>query len=68
MLFHCGTRLVETFRELYHDALTFEGNRAIVLRATTDLPVAPLKHCISIALTYHQRKKFPLLGTTTRQR
>lgn len=48
--------------ELYPDTFEFEGNRAIVLRETTELPVAPLKHCISLALTYHRRKKLPLLG------
>ena len=47
---------------LYPNTLTFEGNRAIVLHKTADLPIAPLKHCISIALTYHRRKKLPLLG------
>ena len=62
LLFHCGTTLVDTFKELYHDALNFEGNRAIVLHKTADLPIAPLEHCISLALTYHRRKKLPLLG------
>ena len=65
LLFHCGTKLVDTFKELYHDTFNFEGNRAIVLHETADLPIAPLKHCISIALTYHRRKKLPLLGATT---
>ncbi len=62
LLFHCGTRLVDTFKELYRDALTFEGNRAIVLHKNAELPIVPLKHCISMALTYHRRKKLPLLG------
>lgn len=62
LLFHCRTRLVETFRELYPDTFEFESNRAILFRETTELPVAPLRHCISLALTYHRRKKLPLLG------
>ena len=62
LLFHCRTKLVDAFKELYRDALTFEGNRAIVLHKTADLPIVPLKHCISMALTYHRRKKLPLLG------
>ncbi len=62
LLFHCGTKLVDTFKEHYRDALEFEGNRAIVLHETAELPVTPLKHCISLALTYHRRKKLPLLG------
>ena len=59
LLFHCGTRLVDTFKKLYRDMLEFEGNRAIVLHETVELPVTPLKHCISLALTYHRRKKLP---------
>ena len=62
VLFHCRTKLVATFQELYRDAFKFEGNRAIVLHRTADLPIAPLQHCISMALTYHRRKKLPLLG------
>ena len=66
LLFHCATRLVDTFKELYPEALEFEGNRAIVLHKSEDLPITPLKNCISIALTYHRRKKLPLLGATPR--
>ena len=65
LLFHCGTTLVGTFKELYPDSFKFEGNRAIVLHKTAELPIAPLKHCICLALTYHRRKKLPLLGATT---
>lgn len=54
VLFHCRTRLVDTFRELYPDTFEFEGSRAIVLREITELPVTPPKHCISLALTYHR--------------
>ena len=62
LLFHCRTKLVETFKELYPDTFEFESNRAILFRETTELPVAPLRHCISLALTYQRRKKLPLLG------
>ncbi len=60
--FNCKTNLIDTFRELYPDTFTFAGNRAIVLAADEPLPEAELKHCFSLALTYHQRKKLPLLG------
>ena len=30
MYFHCKTKLVQTFKELYRDKFKFEGNRAIV--------------------------------------
>lgn len=60
--FHCGTKLVETFKELYGDTLKFEGNRAIVLREHDRIPVRELKQCILLALTYHNRKHLPMLG------
>ena len=62
MYFHCLTSLVDTFRELHRDELHFEGNRAIVFHEDDDVPVDELKHCISLALTYHDRKHLPLLG------
>lgn len=57
LYFHCQTSLVETYRELYPDTFTFEGNRAIVLDAKKPLPQAELRHCIEMALTYHKAKR-----------
>ncbi len=62
LYFHCQTKLVDTFKELYNDALLFEGNRAIVFPLNSALDVDVVKHCIFLALTYHQRKHLPLLG------
>jgi hypothetical protein len=62
MYFHCGTRLVDTFKELYRDRMKFEGNRAIVFDEDDEIPVEELKHCIALALTYHKRKHLPMLG------
>lgn len=55
--FHCQSGLVDTFRTIYPDTFTYEGNRAIVLAATDRLPVRALGHCIALALTHHARKK-----------
>ena len=60
--FICNTSLVDTFKELYGDVFTFEGNRAIVFGETDEVPVDELKHCISLALRYHRVKHLPLLG------
>lgn len=60
--FHCTTKLVDTFKELYRDTFTYEGNRAIIFNLQDNVPEAELAHCISLALTYHQRKKLPMLG------
>lgn len=62
MYFHCKTTLVDTFKELYRDRFKFEGNRAIVFDENDAIPVEELKHCIALSLTYHQRKKLPMLG------
>jgi len=62
MYFHCKTKLVDTFRELYQDKFKFEGNRAIIFNKNDEIPVEALKHCISLSLTYHRRKKLWMLG------
>lgn len=62
MYFHCQTKLVDIFKELYRGTLHFEGNRAIVFDINDEVPVEELKHCIAISLTYHRRKHLPMLG------
>ena len=62
MYFNCKSKLVDTFKELYKEELTFDGNRAIVLKTGIAIPVNELKHCVSLALTYHRVKHLPLLG------
>lgn len=62
MYFHCKTKLVDTFKELYRDRLKFEGNRAIIFYKNDEIPVEELKHCVSLSLTYHARKHLPMLG------
>lgn len=61
MYFNCRTILVETFKEIYSDQFTFEGKRAIVFGVDEKIPVENLKHCISLALNYHQIKHLPLV-------
>ncbi|MBU4529143.1 MAG: DUF1801 domain-containing protein [Hoeflea sp.] len=53
----CHTNLVEEFRALYPDTLTFEGNRAIVMEAGKPVDREALSHCIGLALTYKLRKR-----------
>jgi hypothetical protein len=57
IFFHCQTGLIDQFRTIYGDKLTFDGNRAIELCADKPLPEKELKHCIMLALTHHLRKK-----------
>jgi hypothetical protein len=62
LYFHCKTKLVDTFKELYRDKLKFEGNRAMVFHKNDEIPVDEVKHCIFLSLTYHSRKHLPMLG------
>ena len=55
--FHCQSGLVETFRELYPNAFTYEGKRAIVFAASDRVPLRALRHCLALAFTHHLRKK-----------
>ena len=54
--FHCQTNLLATFRELYPKDFMFEGERALLFSVDGKMPSAPFKHCVALALTYHQRK------------
>ena len=62
VFFHCKTTLVETFKEIYRDTFKFEGNRAIIFNETDEIPIEELKYCVSLSLTYHNRKHLPMLG------
>lgn len=62
MYFHCKTKLIDTFKELYNESFNFEGNRAIIFNVNDEIPIAELKHCISLSLTYHRRKHLWMLG------
>jgi hypothetical protein len=57
MYFICTSGLIEDFKELYKDEMKFVGKRSIVFDIGDRLPEVALRHCISLALTYHLRKK-----------
>ena len=60
--FKCTSKLVTTFKEIYGDTFSYEKTRAIVFNLDEEIPEKELKHCISLALTYHLVKNLPLLG------
>ena len=62
VFFHCQTRLVATFREIYRDEFVYEGNRAVVIPLHADIQQVPLRHCLLLALRYQSLKHLPLLG------
>lgn len=55
VFFNCKTTLVETFRAHFANSLVFEGNRALLIPITGDLPTEALSLCLRAALTYHHR-------------
>ena len=61
--FHCQTGLVDHFKTIYPKIFKFEGNRALIFNVADALPEDELRHCVSLALTYHLRK-----GTKTKAR
>ncbi len=62
IFFHCQTKLIETFKEVYGDIFEYEGKRAIILDMSKDISTPELKHCIYLSLQYHKLKHLPLLG------
>ncbi len=57
LYFHCQTNLVETFRRLYPDDMSYVGNRSIEFALDDKVPDKALRHCIVLALTYHRRNR-----------
>jgi hypothetical protein len=68
MYFHCQTNLVETFRAIYPIELTYGANRSILFDLDKTIDEAALKHCIALALTYHQRKATTKRSASSRVR
>lgn len=57
LFFNCQTTLVESFRTSFGDTLAYSKNRAVLLDVSTPLPETKIRQCLSMALTYHLRKK-----------
>ena len=57
MFVHCQTSLIDEFRSLFPDELSYEGNRAVLVPLKGALPANALGSCVGLALTYHRRKK-----------
>jgi hypothetical protein len=58
VFFICRTGLVEQFRRMFDEQLTFDGDRAIVLDgAVPPSAEEPLRECIAMALTHHLARR-----------
>lgn len=58
LMFHCQTKLIETFRTVFPD-WTYEGNRALHLDGIVLEQLRPVLHC---AFHYQYLRHKPLLG------
>lgn len=63
LYFNCKTTLVETFKEIYGDLFSYDGNRAIIFTLGSEVPIKALAHCISMSLRYKKIKHLELLGS-----
>jgi hypothetical protein len=55
VLFNCRTTLIDEFRSIFGAELRFSGSRAIMFDPQRPLPVAALRLCLAMALTYRSR-------------
>lgn len=57
LFFNCQTMLVESFRSMYGDELSYSKNRALVFSTRTQLPEKIIVNCTKMALRYHLDKR-----------
>lgn len=55
VFFICHTGLVNRFRDIFPDALRYEGTRAIVFRETDEIDEDALAQCLAMALTFKKK-------------
>jgi hypothetical protein len=54
---NCQSNLISFFKQIYPKTFHYGGNRSIIFDLNETVPTKELKHCISLALTYHLNKK-----------
>jgi hypothetical protein len=57
LYFFCQTTLVDSFKEMFGAALTYEGNRAVIVDVAGELNTPVISQCMEMALTYNLRKR-----------
>ncbi len=55
LYFLCQTTLVDSFKEMFGNALTYEGTRAVIVNVADEINTPLLSQCIELALTYNRR-------------
>lgn len=54
---HCQTSLIETYQDLFGELLSYNGKRGVILVAGQEPEDDILRHCFSLALTYHLKSR-----------
>ncbi len=55
--FNCQTSIIEQIKNRFGKTFRYEGSRALVFHIKDKLPRAELSESLTLALTYHRRKK-----------
>jgi hypothetical protein len=59
---NCKTCLIDTFKELYPTDFEYQKTRELLIKIDLPIPENQTKHCLALALNYHEIKHLPLLG------
>lgn len=62
MYFICNTELVERFRMMFGDALSYSNDRALLFRTGAEIPENEVRLCVTMALIYHLAGRSPAGG------
>ncbi len=54
LIFKTAASTLHSFRTLFPDDFSFEGNRALVFDEAEAMPTEALAYCIAAALSYHR--------------
>jgi len=57
LYFNCQTTLVESFRSIFGERLSFSKNRAVLFEISQPLPEGEIRVCARMALHYHLDRK-----------
>jgi hypothetical protein len=56
LYFNCQSQLVENFRTLFGETMSYAKNRAILFDVSSSLPANVIRQCARMALRYHLDK------------
>lgn len=57
LYFNCNSSLLKEFRQHYENELVLHGDRMVEFPQDQPMSEKTVRHCLALALTYHQRKR-----------